>query len=185
MFNDGRKNSRTLDRIGKEEYGFDFYSENIVYKDLCCSRLTFKERRKRKTLPVFRSYKDWSNYIIHKYADLDQEQLKEFSRYLNQQIRNRECSQNYWNLVIPVILTIVITEFFSMLIQTLNGLDIRNGYIVGLIVILMILVGSEIIIIILLIWNTLEPIWTSSLEKNFVYDFKEIIDGIIDRDHNK
>ena len=184
MFNDGRKNSRTLDRIGKEEYGFDFYSENIVYKDLCCSRLTFKERRKRKTLPVFRSYKDWSNYIIHKYADLDQEQLKEFSRYLNQQIRNRECSQNYWNLVIPVILTIVITEFFSMLIQTFNGLDIRNGYIVGLIVILMILVGSEIIII-LLIWNTLEPIWTSSLEKNFVYDFKEIIDGIIDRDHNK
>lgn len=57
MFNARRKNCRTLDQTGKEEYGFDFCSEKIVYKDLCCSRLTFKERRKRKTLPVFRSYK--------------------------------------------------------------------------------------------------------------------------------
>lgn len=34
-----KENDKTLDRIGKEIYDFNFDSEIIIYKDLCCLHL--------------------------------------------------------------------------------------------------------------------------------------------------
>lgn len=60
--------SKSIDDIGNDNYNFDFYSEIIIYKDLCCKRLTAKEKKKQVGLPKFNRYKDWKSYIVREYG---------------------------------------------------------------------------------------------------------------------
>ena len=178
MYNGKRKYNKTFAEIGKKEYEFDFCLEKIIYKDLCCLHLTSKEKKICVQRQTFARYRDWKDYIVKKYKETDKETLIEFSRYLNQRLRNRESSQDYWKLAIPVILTFGITDFFSFLLQSLNGMIVKNWNYMNAIGVL-IAVVCFMIFVLGLIWNTMDPIWESRTEKNFLNDYKEIIDEMI------
>ena len=178
MYNRKKKNNKTLAQIGTEKYKFDFYSEQIIYKDLCCLRLNWREKRKLSKLQKYYRYRDWKNYIEKKYKAAGKEALIEFSRYLNQQLRNREISRDYWKLAIPVVFTISVTEVLSKLLPILYDMYGEYGNFVNVIVVSLAIV-LFMIFIMFVIWNTMEPMWESNTEKNFLSDYKEIIDELI------
>lgn len=174
-----KENDKTLDRIGKEIYDFNFNSEIIIYKDLCCLHLTAKERKERVKLPEFNLYQDWKNYIVRRYKDTDKAKLIEFSRYLNQLLRNREYSLDYWELVIPVVLTLGMGDACSMLIQNEVVISDMASNVMKIIIILLIVIAFMIFVT-FLIFNTMQPTWESYIEKNFLVDIKEIVDELVD-----
>ena len=178
MYNTKKKYNKKLDEIGKQEYRFNFYSEKIVYKDLCCLHLSYKERKEREKLQTFNLYREWKTSIINKYKDFDKEKMIEFSRYLNQRLRNKELGHDYWKLAIPVILTLGVTDACSMTIQFINDLNVEQwDWVSGIVVSFVMVIFM--VFIFGLIWNTMDPIWESRTEKNFLIDFKEIIDECI------
>lgn len=180
-----KKQKRTLDVIGKEEYNFDFQLEKNIYKNLCCIHVKKKHIRKLKQENLkFNTYSAWKKYIFNKYKNCNREQLLEFSKYLNQGIRNTEPSGKYWELVVPVIMTLVLTSFlnfFGSVKLDLSGIPIID--ILVCVVIIGIFIGIiPMVLTIVLIWNTIKLMFDNHTDKIFFIDYKEIIDEMINKE---
>lgn len=172
-----QKYRRALNEVGKKKYDFDFESEKRIYYYLCCMPMKKKELRKVDEKLQFNSYKEWKQYICNKYGDYKDEELMEFSRYINQRIRNIQPNREYWNLFVPIIMTIVLTEWFEAFIKgEFDFTGASDAVIIGAI---LMMVGMLVFSMIFLVWNTFTPLWEYSREENFLRDYKEIIDGMI------
>lgn len=171
--------SKSIDDIGKDNYNFDFYSEIIIYKDLCCKRLTAKEKKKQVGLPNFNRYKDWKSYIVREYGVTDKEKLMEFSRYLNQRLRDQEYSLEYWKLTIPIILTLMMGDLCSGLLYNLVNIDDMVWNVLALIIALIMIVFVMGFVLVFIL-KIMHPTWEANVEKNFFIDFKEIVDELVD-----
>lgn len=179
----GKKAARTLNEIGKRWYGFDFKIEKNIYCYLCCWRLKRKDLRKLNEKLKFESYHEWKEYISNNYQGYREEELTEFSRYLNLRIRHTKSSDVYWVLMdtalMSVIFTVLINIVFSMHI---NLSDISDWYTFLIIPILGMFFMAVLIFVII---EVVYPIFDGRFEESFFEDYKEIIDEIISGKQNR
>lgn len=172
-----RKQKRTIDNIGKKIYEFDFILEKIIYEYLCFSHMKKKELKKLDEKLKFVTYKEWKKYILDKYKGYEEEKLIEFSRYLNQRIRNVEPAFMYLQVHIPVMATIIFTKAFDFIFETKLVFSGTPKIFVAAFVLLFDI--CVIMPLIFFVWHTFKPFRENCVEKNFLKDYKEIIDNLI------
>lgn len=167
-----KKPKRSLNKIGKDFYHFDYQQEEIIYKYVCCKRLKKKELEKINNNQKFDSYLQWEQYVFNKYKDFPKSKLVNFSRYLNQRIRNMKPFKEYTLIVITAFLTWFITAILSSLIK---GEDLSDLPLWGKILYYL----SAIISILYFICKLIVPIYEDNLKENLLMDYKEIIEEIL------
>ena len=170
-----KKNKLSINKIGKDFYHFDYQQEEIIYKYVCCKRLKKKELEKINNNQRFDSYLQWEQYVFNKYKDFPKSKLVNFSRYLNQRIRDMKPFKEYILIVITVILTWFITAILTSLIK---GDDLSDLPSWGKIL----YYSSAFIFIFYFICKMIIPINEDNLEENLLLDYKEIIEEIL---HNE
>ena len=179
-----KKQKRNVNTIGKDNYGFDYLKEKKIYCYLC--GINNKEMKKQdlKDNEKMNTYSEWEQYICEKYDSYPIEKLKEFSRYLNQQIRNLKPNQNYLNIVAPILITLVVTEAFNFLMNLaviqpekqieLSGLSMISYFLIFLIITLAVIISFTVLMV-----KVVNPIWENHTEEKMFEDYKEIIDSLI------
>ncbi len=174
-----KKQKRTLDTIGKEEYNFDFQLEKDIYQNLCCIRIKKKVIKKleQKNLKIY-TYSEWKQYIYNKYKNYNEAQLLEFSKYLNQRIRNVKPFREVWDLFVTVIMTFVFVEGGKALIGKLESFKSNDDIIIKYLIALIFIV----ITIFWVIRQVIIPKLDNDIEEHLYKDYKEIIDGMINKE---
>lgn len=173
----GKKVRRDFNKIGKNCYGFDFVSERNIYCYLCCYHIKRRELRKLQDNLKFDTYRQWKRYVNNKYFNLSKEQLVEFSRYLNCEIRNISSFRKYWDIITPILLSILFAKICEAIISIYSeflGTQIEIMLLITLLLeVLIIMILTPIII------KMMYPFFDSNIDENFYTDYKEIIDEII------
>ncbi len=164
-----RKERKTLQTVGKQWHNFDFAIEKIIYSYLCCKNIKKKKVRNLDKELKFESYQQWKNYIRSKYENFDQDHLSEFSRYLNQRLRDMRPYREYRLIVTTALITWLFTE-------TVNISQKMDDQRITVIFSLLFLAGVFVELVVLL---TLKPIFENNIEENLLRDYKEIIDEMI------
>lgn len=167
--------NRSISKIGKRRYDFDFELELMIYRYLCCHRIKTRVLKKMDNKYKFGSYKQWKQYIHSKYEKYNFDELVEFSRYLNLKIREIKPLQQYWILMIPIVVTLA----FLQSIQFFIKMYVEYSYELFAQIILFlyaILIGF---VILIMIKPLLQLIFVEDFEMNFLKDYKEIIDEMI------
>lgn len=172
-----KKNRKTLKEIGKRWYNFDFGLERNIYCYLCCIQVKSRKLRKLNKELKFESYKQWNTYVKNKYKNFDKDILIEFSRYLNLRMRNISPDHEYWSITATVVLTVFLTSLFDKVFYQQINLEGLSG--ISAIVVISILELFVLITIMFVIVQTMKPIFDSSVDDNFLKDYKEIIDQLI------
>lgn len=170
----GKKAGKSLEEIGKRWYDFDFVLERTIYCYLCCSREKKRKIRKLDEKLKFESYQQWKKYIWDKYERYDKDRLYEFSKYLNQRIRNIRPNREYWSIVATVLLTLVITKIVDIILNpqmNFNDIPLFVG-------VLFISVLVTVLLWFILI-QTFYPMFDNNIDENFLRDYKEVIDEIV------
>lgn len=171
------KKTRKLPLIGKRRFGFDIQFEKNIYCCLCCSHGSKKILKKLDSEFIFNSYHQWKQYIKDKYAFYDKKDLIEFSRYLNQNIREIKPICEFWNLFIPVILTILLTYSVNEIIRPVFAKTLFSFW--SVIIIFLVLMVLIFLPLIIFTWHVYLPLIDNNIEENFFKDYKEIIDELI------
>ncbi len=172
-----KKSRRTLEDIGKRWYGFDLKVEKKIYNYVCCVRIkrigfsVLDEKLK------FVSYHQWSQYVRNKYEFFDKDKLIEFSRYLNQRIRNIKPSHEYWSIMASIVMTLTVTKLVEGILSM--RMDFKDIPFWGTIVVLLFFEIFIVVSLLFIINQTLHPILDNNLEENLLRDYKEIIDEMI------
>lgn len=119
----------------------------------------------------FETYRQWRQYIGSKYIDYSRDKLNEFSRYLNQIIRNKRPFDKALNILSTALITLICTELFNVFLSTFEEL---NEKFVWLILCMLLVFFAACYIV-----KFINPIFDNHFERNFLADYKEIIDDII------
>lgn len=160
-------------------YDFNAQQEKIIYEHANGKRIRKKEQEKLNDAFKFEGYSAWKKYILNKYVGYDKAFMVDFSRFLGQRIRAKKPSQEYWNIIMPILLTIVFTSVFEMLVET-PKIDVSEVPLWMLILVAVVTGVAVAICLGLIIWKTMEFIWDNNEQENFYVDYKEIIDEIIE-----
>ena len=174
-----RTYKRTLDNIGIQKYDFDYIKQKDIYRCLCCAPGHKKVLKKLDKSLLFNSYNEWKQFIVEKYKDYDQLELIEFSRYLNQRLRNLEPVKEVWKLYAAASITIVlekVIEFFNRILVVVQD---NSTSIYAIIAVCIVALGF-ILLIIVFIWNFISPSWKDNFDKFLITDYREIIDEMIE-----
>lgn len=167
---------RSLDSIGKRWHEFDIKLERNIYRYVCCAKMNrITAWRLDKNLK-FETYQQWKNYIVNKYENVDKDMLIEFSRYLNQNVRNMKPTHEYWGIAATVVLTLALTKMVDAFLNT--QMDSKGISAIGTAIVFEIFV---VIFLAIIIVQTMKPIFDNNIDENFLRDYKEIIDEIITR----
>lgn len=172
-----KKQKRTLSQIGKRRYDFDIILEKRIYYCLCCSFGSKKALKKLDDNLKFNSYQQWEQYICNKYMYYSKNDLIEFSRYLNQKIRDLRTDRDYWNIMATVALTLLLTNLLENIFDTymnISVLPMLANILTSIFVVVFFIVA-----IIIFVTKTLYPILENNINKNFFKDYKEVIDNLI------
>lgn len=172
------KEKRTLENRGEEEFKFDFQKEKNIYLYLWRLKLAKKKAENLEGKNKFDKYEDWKQYVRTRHINKGKEQLKEFSRFLNQKIRNLKPNQEYWNIFIPVLATLIIEEGFDRLLE--NQAEYTKLGFWGALLVQLVLTLIIVIPMIFFIIKAVMPIWDNNTDRDFLEDYKEIIDEIIE-----
>lgn len=110
--------------------------------------------------------------------------MLEFSRYLNQRLRNLKPGKEVNSLLIPIILALIVEEFMSAFTEITEIAKLLGNFRLGILIFyiaMMILFA----ILAIMLYNIISPFWKDNFEENFVTDYKEIIDEMIKQLENK
>lgn len=171
-----KKYTRSLELVGKRKYDFDSTLEKRIYSCLCCSYGAKKAFKKLDDKLKFSSYQQWKQYVFNKYEYYCKDDLIEFSRYLNQNIRNSKPYSEYWKIMLSVLLTISLTIILDAF---LNIHFKSTGLILWVVIITVMLI--LVMAIVVIIMQTLGPMLENNTEEYFYRDYKEIIDEMINK----
>lgn len=188
LFKRKKKYLRNVKEIGKRKYDFDISLEKDIYNYLSCYKMRRKVLDNLKDELRFDSYHKWRQYIREKYKDYDMDKLMEFSRYLNRELRGVKTGKAYWTMVIPVMLTLIITQIsewilelnFNVSEEPLNLAEDQVEFILIKIIAFVIVLAMGFGGYFLFLKKCLEPIFENDNEKWFLMDYKEVVDGIIE-----
>lgn len=172
-----KKQREHINEIGKNNYYFDYDLEKRIYCYVCCGYMKKRYEDKLDSEYKFNSYSEWRRYVYNKYEWYCKDGLMEFSRYLNQGIRNVKPSREYWSLVVPVLLSVCLAELFRSFLEIKTTFE--NSPILALIIAVVIGLGVWGGVLWFMIWQTIKPINDDNLDENMFIDYKEIIDEII------
>lgn len=114
----GKKHGKTLDEIGKRWHEFNLKSEKNIYCYVCCKRVKKKALRDLNEELKFETYQQWKQYVCNKYQNYNIDELIEFSRYLNQMIRNLKPSHEYSSIVASALTSVIFTVTFNWVFNT-------------------------------------------------------------------
>ncbi|MBD5526592.1 MAG: hypothetical protein HDR04_19770 [Lachnospiraceae bacterium] len=175
----GKKSGKSLDEIGERWYSFSLKSEKIIYCYLCCNR----HRVKKKTLRnldeklKFETYQQWNQYVCNKYQNYNINELIEFSRYLNQMIRNIKPNHEYLSIMASAVIAAIFTKMFDLLYQYngFSNIPFWSAFL-GILLLYIFLM----LLIFFLIFQVMSPLFDKHFEEDFFKDYKEIIDSLID-----
>lgn len=172
----GKRMKRSLDSIGKRWHEFDINLERNIYSYVCCAKMNgITTWRLDKNLK-FETYQQWKNYIVNKYENVDKDMLVEFSRYLNQNVRNLKPTYEYWVIEATVVLTLASTKVIDIFLGTQMNFEEIYAFVAAFIFEILV-----VIFLIFVVFKTMKPLFDSNLDENFLRDYKEIIDEIIKR----
>jgi len=167
-----KKQKRTFINIGKQNYDFDINLEKDIYSYLYALR-----RKQNKSLDVnlkFECYREWKQYIEKKYEKFDSNRLMEFSKYLNCVLCDEKLTNSYWNICIPILLTILFTKMPEMINQ-LNSFefegDVFLAFVFFMIALIIIIVST-----IYLLCKIVAPLFESNIRETMLLNYKEIIE---------
>lgn len=175
---DRKRNRKTLVVIGEKHYNFDLQLESAIYNYLCCKpikKIKLKENQK------FDTYTQWKQYIRCRYQDYTENKLFDFSRYINQMIRDNQPSREH----IIILVTAAFSTMFSVIIEAFTDCNIDIPLIVdGQIKLQNLIVALGLIVlsfggITSIVTGLSSLIFRNSVEGNFCKDYKEIIDDMI------
>ncbi len=129
------------------------------------------------------TYGNWKKHILIKIENLTVNQLKEYSRFLNQQYRNRESKLiSFRTLLIPYVICVIsagiLTPVFNILMDVsleISAVSINIGHIIVTIIILLICI-VPIFISIYIFCQLNKRNDNESICQYFYQDMKEIVD---------
>lgn len=171
-----KNTKKDFGKIGKRWHNFDLKSEKKIYCYLCCMRDGIFKPRKLDNDLKFESYQQWKKYVNNKYENFNVSELIEFSRYLNQGIRIIKPTQEYMTITITALMTWLLTVLLNFLVN--RNIDLRNTMLEDIIETVIFSIVF-ILLLFLFVMQTFIPILKNDAEKNFLSDYKEIIDEMI------
>lgn len=168
------KNRRSINEIGKIQFGFEFVEEENIYLYSCG---LVKNSKVKKMKCKKYTYLEWKDSIQKKYKQKDEDFLEEFSRYLRNLINISYPILKYNQIavggLISVVFSIVGTEFIKNL-NIQSYLTLLENYLLNLLMFFMLIV-----VIIFVLHNTYEPVKVQSMRIAFLKDYKEVIDELL------
>lgn len=171
-----KEQKRTAYSIGKEQFNFDFELEKNIYSHVY--GILPRKYKKLKEKYEFENYSEWKEYVQNKHKDDSSEKLSDFGRYLQQMNENEEPTSSYWNICIPIFMSLIITNIPEM-IKDFQEIDFSGMSILFIIICVLIICALITPLIIYLLYNILLPLWECNLRKNLLRDYREIIDVMI------
>ena len=169
--------------LGKENFNFDYNKELDAYKYLCGKRMVKRRYKALQENLKFSSYREWSEYIMERYKDYSVDSLSEFSRFLNQGLRNTKPNQKVREMIVPILLTAFFTSVFNQLLtRSAVEFDVKTSSVITIIVAICLVAVAIVVItflVMLVTYETITPIWEQETIRCFLEDYKEIIDQII------
>lgn len=171
--------SEGLKDYGKEKFDFDYDLEKIIYMHLWHEKIKKKDFRRLDKEVQFDTYSKWKDYVENKYKDKSKEDLEDFSRHLNQEMRNNQPVNKCWEICIPILISMLVSQFSNFIIGY-QGFD--GNIFFHKILEIVILVSITIVVAIFfvyLFYKISKPIWDGEEKCDFLEDYKEIIDHII------
>ena len=124
------------------------------------------------------SFQEWKKDIENKYSKYNKDQLEEFTRYLELQIRNSNISKQSIGIIIAAFASSSMTLLFEKIINSRQFLDVMGTQVSFLLAVV------EIVLIILCIGIIVHyvfiPICGDDLERNMYQDYQNIINQIIE-----
>lgn len=174
-----KKAGKNFDEIGKKWYNFDPETEKMIYRYLCCFRI---KRNKLNTLHKdlrFDTYQQWKHYVCDKYSNYRNEELMEFSRYLNYERRLTISLNKYLEMIMPILISLLFANSFGEVCNKYFEI-IKNTNL--LYMVLLSCLGMVVIIFLIYqLIKTFYPMLENNIDENFYADYKEIIDEIVER----
>ena len=168
-----KEEKRTLEQRGKEKYQFDLKAELNIYSYLWCAKgyeqLEIDDNEK------FDTYRQWKSYVESKHSDCNKEDLIEFSKYLNQRLRNLKPKKEYNGVVIAVIIALVVDKLHDLITDIIDIAETVPNPIAGSCIVVIPFIILLVICVPLLL-NFLLPIEKDEIMTNLLIDYKEIID---------
>ena len=165
-----------INELGKENYEFDCFCEMNIYSYLCRKRLSKRKINQIEKNLRFETYSEWKKYVKKKYEKLPDGELREFSHYLNQQLREVKPTHESWSLTAAVMITFITNNMYDQIIS-ITLVDDKPPLVIGLGVILSLI---TICIGMYFILQFILKIGWMSDKENFYTDYKEIIDMMIE-----
>lgn len=172
-----KKSKRSPKERGKRWYNFDFQFEKAIYDYLCCKRVKKKMLRKLDEDLKFESYQQWKQYVVDRYQKLSVAKLTEFSRFLNQEIRDLKPSHEYWSIMGSALMAVIFSNVIDVALRT--KVDFKGIPVWGIFIIITLVEIVTVLVVLFCIVQTMNPIFDNSASEGLLRDYKEIIDGII------
>lgn len=167
--------------LGKENYGFNFEAELEGYKFLCGRQVNRKSYMLLINDARYSSYDSWSRGIQERYKQYPKEYLTNFSRYLNQCIRNIEPSTKTWDIFVPVLIALFLENTLDVILK-FEGMEFEATTFKEVVSFAGVCMFALLGVLALVGWCInafIKPIWEKDIEKNFLYDYKKEIDKLI------
>lgn len=151
-------------------FNFDEKQEFIIYRYVCNSKLRWRDWRKIKGKYEFVTYEEWHNYVTKKYDNYNERELIEFSKYLNNRIRNYSSFNIVGEgIIYPALISAVVSTCISNFVS--SGSSNIIAYISGFMMVILLL-GYVII-------SLLKNVMNERNRYNMLVDYKTEIDKII------
>lgn len=146
---------------------FDFDLEKKIFK-----YLYYGKKRKLDKENQITSYMDWKHRIEKMYSSFSIEQLQDFSRWLNQKIRDSKPSHEYSQICITVLITWFLTKVLDEYCNRITNLKISFLAIVifSIIVFFIVLYGCS---------KLYDMLFAENMKIALYTDYKEVIDDLI------
>lgn len=169
------KNKKTvsLKEFWERKLNVKYDIEIEYYKKFCGVSYKYKELLKNPELyndSEDITYNNWKRHILKTIEKLSIKELKEYSRFLNQENRNRNIAFSFWqSLIIPYIV-MMISVYFTIIVPIFEGYnEVANSFIIIAWFLVVILVFRKLLV------NVIEL-----KTQNFYFDIKQIVDERIE-----
>ncbi len=172
------KKKKSQYEFAKKKYFFDYTEEKNIYMYIFCNQIKQKIIDSLDDDLKFDTYTEWKQYIKNKYDILTNENLIDFDRYINQRLRDVKPRQEYWNFFIPVLISMLAVKFPDLIdvFEEISVVEMSFQVFITMMI-------SLLIIAIMLFFVVLEmfrPLLDNNNDQNFLLDYKEIIDEMIE-----
>ncbi|MDE6750265.1 MAG: hypothetical protein K2K21_14570 [Lachnospiraceae bacterium] len=171
-----KNTKKDFGKIGKRWHNFDLKSEKKIYCYLWFVRNGILKPQRLDNDLKFESYQQWKKYVNNKYENFNVGELIEFSRYLNQSLRIIKPTQEYMMIIMTALMTLSLSKLIDFFVNRnieLSNIMLEN--IIRTVIYSIVFILSIFFFVI----PTFMPILKNDTEKNFLSDYKEIIDEMI------